>query len=64
MQKNTYLFEYDWNTVVKAFWMKYPCPELDLVKWTKVINININEDDSITFHRFVIMKISYSDFHT
>ena len=37
--------------------MKYPCKELDFVKWNKVIDLKINDDDTLTLKRLVILFI-------
>lgn len=43
----THIFHHDWEIVVKAFWNKYPCPELDFVKWNKVVDIMMNYDNTM-----------------
>lgn len=52
-QKNKYTFNYDWRTVIKGFWTKYPCPEISFVKWNKVVDLNINPDQTISVKRIV-----------
>ena len=58
-QSQTYVFNYEWKTVMKGFWNKYPSKKLDFVKWNKVIGFDINEDGSIKFKRIIYIKKLY-----
>ena len=58
-QSQNYTFSYDWKTVMKGFWNKYPSKQLDFVKWNKVIGFDINEDGSIKFKRVIFIKKLY-----
>lgn len=31
--QSEYTFNFDWETVVKGFWRKYPCKEFDFIKF-------------------------------
>jgi hypothetical protein len=52
-EENKHVFQFNWETVIKGFWNKYPCPELDFVKWNKVVDIIANPDESIVVKRLV-----------
>ena len=54
---NKYIFNYDWETTVKGFWNKYPCPEIDFVKWNKVVDIMMNYDNTMQIKRIVSISI-------
>ena len=58
-QSKNYVFPYDWKTVMKGFWNKYPDKKLDFVKWNKVIGFDINEDGSLKFRRVIYIKKFY-----
>jgi hypothetical protein len=55
---NRYVFNYTWELVVKGFWNKYPCPELDFVKWNKVIDLVVNGDNTLTVKRLVYFNFN------
>lgn len=44
-------FNYEWKTVVRAFWDKYPDQRLDFVKFSKVVDMEMREDGTIRFDR-------------
>ena len=58
-QSQNYTFDYDWKTVMKGFWNKYPDRKLDFVKWNKVIGFDVNEDGSIKFKRVIFIRKLY-----
>lgn len=58
-QSQEYTFDYDWSTVMKGFWNKYPDKKLDFVKWNKVIGFDVTEDGNIKFKRIIFIKKLY-----
>jgi hypothetical protein len=48
-----YTFNFDWQTVVKGFWSKYPCPEISFIKWNKVVDLEILSDNTLRIKRIV-----------
>lgn len=55
MEDAKHIFNFNWETVIKGFWNKYPCPELDFVKWNKVVDIVPCSDDTILVKRLVLI---------
>jgi len=55
-KSNQYIFNYDWETVVQAFWNKYPHKDLDFVVYNRVIDIKRLEDDSIVVKKLMFCK--------
>lgn len=59
LQSKEFTFNYPWETVMKAYWDKYPDQSIDFVKWNKVIGFDINPDGSIQFKRVIMIKKFY-----
>ena len=55
--RSSYIFNYNWETVVKGFWVKYPCPEIDFIKWNKVIDLVVNPDNTVSVKRIVLIFV-------
>ena len=55
-KKDEYLFKYPWETVVKAFWNKYPSHEFKSIIFNKVVDIKLLDDDSLIIKRLVYFK--------
>lgn len=55
-----YRFDYDWKTVVKAYWDKYPNKLHDFVKYSKVVDMHLQDDGTIKVERVqYVQKWSY-----
>ena len=55
-KKNEHIFDYPWETVIKAFWNKYPDKDLDFVKFSKVIDMKMINENCIHFKRIMYSK--------
>ena len=49
--KSEYSFPYEWKTVVRAFWDKYPNEMMDFIKYNQVVDIDILEDGKLQIQR-------------
>lgn len=50
-KERDYTFNYSWPLVVKAFWDKYPNPNMDFVKYNKLIGMEMLDDGKIRMKR-------------
>jgi len=50
------VFPFPWKTVIKAFWIKYPSKELDMVKFKKVIEFKNLEDNKMYIKSLIYTK--------
>lgn len=50
-KERDYTFNYSWPLVVKAFWDKYPNPNMDFVKYNKLIGLEMLEDGKVKLKR-------------
>ena len=46
-----YVFDYDWNTVTRAYFDKYPHKKMGFIKYNKVVDINLAEDGKLVVKR-------------
>lgn len=53
---NQYVFNFDWETVIKAYWNKYPHKDLDFVVYNRVIDIKRLDDDSLVVKKLMFCK--------
>lgn len=51
-----YVFNFDWETVIKAFWNKYPHKDLDFVIYNRVIDMKRLDDNSIMVKKLMFCK--------
>jgi len=51
-----YIFNYNWETVIKGFWNKYPHKDLDFVVYSRVIDMKLLDDDSILVKKLMFCK--------
>eukprot|EP01017_Pseudomicrothorax_dubius_P012346 TRINITY_DN1502_c0_g2_i2.p1 TRINITY_DN1502_c0_g2~~TRINITY_DN1502_c0_g2_i2.p1 ORF type:complete len:163 (+),score=19.58 TRINITY_DN1502_c0_g2_i2:148-636(+) len=51
-----YIFNYPWETVVKSLWEKYPHKELDFVKFSRVIDLQVLDDKSLVIRKLMYCK--------
>jgi len=51
-----YIFNYNWETVIKGFWNKYPHKDLDFVVYSRVIDMKRLDDDSIVVKKLMFCK--------
>lgn len=51
-----YVFNFDWETVIKAFWNKYPHKDLDFVVYNRVIDMKRLDDNSIMVKKLMFCK--------
>lgn len=56
-KEETYKFHHPWPIVVKAFWIKYPNPKFQYVKFNKVIDMEVIDSDIIRVKRIMFSKI-------
>ena len=52
------MFKYPWETVIKGFYLKYPTPEMNFVKFNHVIDIEIINEKCLK-----IKRLMYSHFY-
>lgn len=52
--QSEYTFNFDWETVVKGFWKKYPCKEFDFIKLNHVVDMTVNSDNTLSIKRIVL----------
>lgn len=50
-KERDYTFNYSWALVVKAFWDKYPNPNMDFVKYNKLVGLDMTEEGNIKLKR-------------
>jgi len=55
-RNDQYVFNYDWPTVVKALWIKYPHKELDFVIYNKVVDLMPLDDDTLLVKKIMHCK--------
>lgn len=55
-RRDEYSFNFDWKTVVKAFFNKYPHKDLDFVVYNKVIDLKRINEDTILVKRVMYCK--------
>ncbi|CAD8110564.1 unnamed protein product [Paramecium sonneborni] len=48
-----YTFNFDWETVVKGFWRKYPCKEFDFIQFNQVVDMMLNDNNTMSIKRIV-----------
>ncbi|CAD8088947.1 unnamed protein product [Paramecium primaurelia] len=48
-----YTFNYNWETVIKGFWRKYPCKEFDFIKFNQVVDMILDDNNKIQIKRIV-----------
>jgi len=53
---DSYIFNYNWETVIKGFWNKYPHKDLDFVVYNRVIDMKRLDDDSIIVKKLMFCK--------
>jgi len=53
---DSYIFNFNWETVIKGFWNKYPHKDLDFVVYSRVIDMKRLEDDSILVKKVMYVK--------
>ena len=51
-----HIFSYPWETVVKAFLNKYPSQHLDFVKFNRVVEMKILDDNCVLLKRVMFSK--------
>jgi len=51
-----YVFNYPWEVVMKGLWLKYPHKELDFVKFARVIDMKVLDDDNMIIKRMLYCK--------
>jgi len=51
-----YIFNYNWETVIKGLWNKYPHKDLDFVVYSRVIDMKRLDDDSILVKKLMFCK--------
>jgi PRELI-like family. len=56
IRNDRYVFDFDWTTVVKALWNKYPHKDLDFVIYNKVIDLKRLDDDTLFVKKVVYCK--------
>jgi PRELI-like family len=55
-RNDEYRFNFDWKTVVKAFFNKYPHKDLDFVVYNKVIDLKRINEDTLIIKRVMYCK--------
>eukprot|EP01015_Nassula_variabilis_P003776 TRINITY_DN1256_c0_g1_i7.p1 TRINITY_DN1256_c0_g1~~TRINITY_DN1256_c0_g1_i7.p1 ORF type:complete len:173 (-),score=32.03 TRINITY_DN1256_c0_g1_i7:92-610(-) len=55
-KKNEHVFDYPWEVVMKALWNKYPNKELDFVKFNKVIDMQMVNQNCLKFKKLMFAK--------
>ncbi|CAD8177984.1 unnamed protein product [Paramecium octaurelia] len=51
-----YTFNFDWETVVKGFWRKYPCKEFDFIKFNQVVDMILDDNNKMQIKRIVYAR--------
>ena len=55
-KESEYTFSWEWSTVVRAFYDKYPNPKMDFVKFNKLIGLTVGEDNTVKIKRLQYTK--------
>lgn len=50
-KEKDYTFQYNWATVVKAFWDKYPHKQMEFVQYNKLIGLEVLDNGTLLFRR-------------
>jgi len=51
-----HIFNFDWTTVVKALWNKYPHKDMDFVIYNKVVDLKLLDEDTILVKKIMYCK--------
>jgi len=51
-----YLFNFNWETVIKGYWNKYPHKDLDFVVYSRVIDMKRLDDDSVLVKKLMHVR--------
>eukprot|EP01017_Pseudomicrothorax_dubius_P031919 TRINITY_DN4124_c0_g5_i2.p1 TRINITY_DN4124_c0_g5~~TRINITY_DN4124_c0_g5_i2.p1 ORF type:complete len:161 (-),score=28.55 TRINITY_DN4124_c0_g5_i2:289-771(-) len=51
-----HIFNHPWEIVMKSLWNKYPNKDLDFVKFSRVIDLQLLDDNSLFIRKLVFCK--------
>ncbi|CAD8096107.1 unnamed protein product [Paramecium sonneborni] len=49
-------FNFDWETVIKGFWRKYPCKQFDFIQFNQVVDMIVDDDNKMQIKRIVYVR--------